>query len=105
MIQVNNKNFVDEIMNFKGVVVADFYADWCGPCKMLSPLMDQMNSENKNENVKFVKIDVDVNQELAVQFEVMSIPTVIFFKDGKKVIQKVGVSDKKEYDETIKSTL
>lgn len=105
MIQVNSKNFVDEVTNFKGAVVADFYAEWCGPCKMLSPLMDQMSKENKDSNVKFVKINVDQEQELAGQYGVMSIPTVIFFKDGKKVSQRVGVSQKNEYEDSIKKTL
>jgi thioredoxin 1 len=105
MIQVNEKNFKDEVINFKGAVVADFYADWCGPCKMLSPLMDQMSKDNKDKNVKFIKINVDENQELAGQFGVMSIPTVIFFKDGKKVSQKIGVAQKNEYEESIKKVL
>lgn len=105
MIQVNSKNFKDEVTNFKGAVVADFYADWCGPCKMLSPLMDQMSKENKDSHVKFVKINVDQEQELAGQYGVMSIPTVIFFKDGKKVSQKVGVAQKADYEDSIKKTL
>ena len=102
MIQANEKNFVDEVVNFKGVVVADFYADWCGPCKMLSPLMEEMSKDNKDSNVKFVKISVDHEQELAGKYEIMSIPTVIFFKDGKKVLQSVGVLQKWEYEESIK---
>lgn len=104
MIQVTSKNFTDEVSNFKGVVVADFYADWCGPCKMLSPLMEQMSKDNKDENVKFVKINVDQEQELAGQYGVMSIPTVIFFKDGKKISQRVGVSQRSEYEDSIKKT-
>lgn len=105
MIQVTSKNFKEEVSNFKGAIVADFYAEWCGPCKMLSPLMDQMSKENKDSNVKFVKINVDQEQELAGQYGVMSIPTVIFFKDGKKVSQRVGVSQKNEYEDSIKKTL
>lgn len=105
MIQVTSKNFKDEVSNFNGAVVADFYADWCGPCKMLSPLMDQMSKENKDTNVKFIKINVDQEQELAGHYGVMSIPTVIFFKDGKKVSQRVGVSQKSEYEDSIKKAL
>jgi thioredoxin 1 len=105
MIQVTSKSFVDEVGNFKGAVVADFYADWCNPCKMLSPLMEQMSKDNKDPNVKFIKINVDQEQELAGQYGVMSIPTVIFFKDGKKVSQRVGVSQKSEYEDSIKKTL
>jgi thioredoxin 1 len=105
MIQVTSKNFKDEVSNFKGVVMADFYADWCGPCKMLSPLLHEMSAENKDTHVKFVKINVDQEQELAGQFGVMSIPTVIFFKDGKKVMQRVGVSQKSDYEEGIKKAI
>ena len=105
MIQVTSKNFKEEVSNFKGAIVADFYADWCGPCKMLSPLMEQMSIDNKDSNVKFIKINVDQEQELAGEYGVMSIPTVIFFKDGKKVSQRVGVSQKSEYEDSIKKTL
>jgi len=105
MIQVDNKNFQNEVANFKGIVVADFYADWCGPCKMLSPLMDQMSKSNTNSHVKFIKINVDQEHELAGQYGVMSIPTVIFFKDGKKVSQRIGVMQKSDYEESIKNTL
>jgi len=97
MIQINQDNFENEVKNFKGVVVADFYADWCGPCRMLSPLMEQMSGENNDESVKFVKVNVDQNQELSGSFGVMSIPTVIFFKDGKYVGEQVGVASKDFY--------
>lgn len=97
MKQVNTGNFKDEVVNFKGVVVADFFAKWCNPCKILSPLLEGMDKNNKDAAVKFVKIDVDEEQELAGLFGVMSIPTVIFFKDGKVVNQRVGVSSVEDY--------
>jgi len=59
MIQVTNNNFASEVTNYKGVVVADFYADWCGPCKMLGPLLHEMSDSNKDSEVKFAKINVD----------------------------------------------
>ena len=105
MIQVTSKNFKEEVNNFKGAIVADFYADWCGPCKILSPLMEEMSKNNKDSNVKFIKINVDQEQELAGEYEVMSIPTVIFFKDGKKVSQRIGVSQKSEYEDSVKKAL
>lgn len=97
MINVTKSNFDSEVTNFKGVVLADFYADWCGPCKMLGPLLHEMSDANKNPGVKFVKINVDADQELAAEYDIMSIPTVIFFKDGKKVSQKIGLADKSDY--------
>jgi len=101
MIQVTNNNFGSEVTNYKGVVVADFYADWCGPCKMLGPLLHEMSDSNKDVEVKFAKINVDSEQDLAQQYDIMSIPTVVFFKDGKKVTQMIGLADKKDYQATI----
>jgi len=104
MIQVTNNNFASEVTNYKGVVVADFYADWCGPCKMLGPLLHEMSDSNKDSEVKFAKINVDSEQDLAQQFDIMSIPTVVFFKNGKKVTQMIGLADKKDYQATIEKT-
>ncbi len=101
MKQIHKDNFKSEVVEFKGVVIADFYADWCGPCKILSPLMENLDEKNKDKGMKFVKINVDEEQELAGLFGVMSIPTVIVFKDGKLVNQRVGVSSKEEYENLI----
>ena len=105
MIQVNKNSFRDEVIDFKGVVVADFYADWCAPCKILSPLLEEMSKEKKNKAIKFIKVNVDQNQELAGMFGIMSIPTVILFKDGKRVTQRIGVSQKADYEELIKKAI
>ncbi len=104
MIQITKNNFDSEVANFKGVVLADFYADWCGPCKMLGPLLHEMSASNKDPDVKYVKINVDSEQELAQEYDIMSIPTVIFFKDGKKVTQQIGIADKSEYESIIAKT-
>lgn len=69
-------------MNASRPVVVDFYADWCGPCKMVSPILDQLSQQYAGK-VEFVKIDTDVNQDLALKFGIMSIPTVMFFSKGK----------------------
>lgn len=105
MKQINKDSFKSEVTDFKGVVIADFYADWCAPCRMLSPLMEEMDRENKDSTVKFVKVNVDEEQELSMAFNVMSIPTVIFFKDGKKVNDRIGVSSKADYSQLIKSSI
>ena len=102
MKRISQKDFKQEVSDFKGIVVADFYADWCGPCKMLGPLMEHLSAENKDAGVKFVKVNVDENQDLASQFDVMSIPTVIFFKDGEMIEQKIGLQEKGDYEEGIK---
>ena len=92
-------NFDEEIKS--GIVVVDFFATWCGPCKMLSPVMDEVESEITD--VKFLKIDVDKEVELAIRFSVMSIPTIIVFKDGKIMSQHVGFMTKDEIIEMINS--
>lgn len=79
-------NFKEEIKN--GVVLVDFFATWCGPCKMLGPVLEQVESENKD--VKFLKLNVDEEEELAREYGVMTIPTLILFKDGEIVKQNTG---------------
>ena len=91
----NEENFENEVLNSKGNVIVDFYADWCGPCKMMSPIIDQIAEENI-ENLKVGKVNVDDNQELAIKYNVMSIPTIMIFKDGNLAKTFVGVTDKDE---------
>jgi thioredoxin 1 len=74
--------FQNEVVKSSQPVVVDFYADWCGPCKMIEPVVHSLADEYKGK-VKFVKVDTDTNQELAAQFGIMSIPTVMFFAKGK----------------------
>lgn len=94
IIQVNNENFKNEVLNSDKTVLIDFYANWCGPCKMLSPVVEQFTSEN--ENVKVVKINVDDEQDLAVQYGVMSIPTLVVIKNGQELNRSVGIVSKND---------
>ena len=94
VLKITNQNFEDEIINAKTTAIVDFYADWCMPCKMMSPIIDEIAEEN--ENIKVGKINVDENQELAMKYNVMSIPTIIIFKDGKIHKQFVGVTSKQD---------
>src|SRR3989344_5346670 len=89
------KNFIS-----KGNVIVDFYADWCGPCKIISPIVEQLAKEIKD--VKFGKLDVDTENEVAQEYDVMSIPTLIFFKNGKQVERIVGAMSKEELESVIK---
>ena len=98
------KNLTSEDFNEftkSGVSVIDFYTDWCGPCKIISPIIEQIAKEMKG--VKFAKMDVDKEQELARRFEVMSIPTLIFLKNGEQVDMIVGVISKEEIVKRIKN--
>lgn len=92
---LNEENFENEVLKFDGVVLVDFYADWCGPCKMMAPIVNGIAEENI-PNVKVGKVNVDDNQGLAQKYNVMSIPTLIVFKNGNPVKGFVGVTDKEE---------
>jgi len=98
--KVTQDDFKSEVLDHKGTVFVDFYADWCGPCKVTSPLIDEISEEKKD--MKFVKVDVDQNSNLASQYSVFSIPTFIIFKDGKPVNQFVGAMGKESFLEEIK---
>ena len=91
-LKITKDNFRAEVLEAKGTVLVDFWASWCGPCKMIGPIIDQIAEERGD--VKVGKINVDEEQELAVQFKVMSIPTLMVFKDGKVVNQSLGAKPK-----------
>lgn len=93
IIEIKNMaEFEKEAINEEGTVVIDFYATWCRPCKIMTPIIEEIANENKN--VKFVKIDIDKNEELAIKYNVMSIPTIIIMKNGEVAKTFVGVTDK-----------
>ena len=83
ILKVTSENFESEVLQSDKTVLIDFYADWCGPCKMLSPIVDEVAEENTD--IKVVKINVDNAQDLAMKYQVMSIPTLVVIKDGKEV--------------------
>ncbi len=88
---VTDQTFVTETS--EGLVLADFWAPWCGPCKMIAPVLEEIDAELDGK-IKIVKLDVDENQETAVKFGVMSIPTLILFKDGEVVDKVIGFQPK-----------
>ena len=94
IIKVNGQNFEEEVIKSEKPVLIDFYADWCGPCKMLSPIIDEIAEENSK--IKVVKVNVDDSQDLAMKYQVMSIPTLVVIKNGEEVNRSVGLIDKSQ---------
>lgn len=89
------KSNFNTIIKSETPVLVDFYADWCGPCKMLAPILKQVKSELK-DNIKVIKIDVDKNQNLATQYQVRGVPTMILFKNNQPVWRQSGVLQKQD---------
>ena len=94
VLNITKDNFQKEIIESEKTVLLDFWAGWCGPCRMLSPIVDEIAGER--EDIKVAKIYVDEQQELAAAFQVMSIPTLVVMKDGKIVSKTMGVRPKKQ---------
>ena len=101
VLNVTSENYENEVLKSDKKVLIDFYADWCGPCKMMSPIIDEIAEEMK-ETIKVGKVNVDENQDLAMEYGVMSIPTVIILKNGEVQKTFIGVTDKEKIIEFLK---
>lgn len=103
VLELTDKDF-DKTIKSNPVVVVDFWAPWCGPCRAMAPIYDEVAEELKDKSVLFTKINLDENSQAPSQYGVMSIPTLIIFKNGKPAEQMIGVQDKKGLKDKI-STL
>jgi len=104
LIAVTDASFGNEVEQFKGLAIVDFWATWCGPCHMVAPIMEQIAGEYDGK-VKVTKLDVDANQRTAMRFNVRSIPSILFFKDGRHVDTLVGAYPKPVFEQKIKQHL
>ena len=102
--QIKDDEFESEVINSNLPVLVDFWAEWCGPCRMLTPILEQLSEEMKDK-VKIVKMNIDDNPETPSKFGVSGIPTMILFKDGKQLAVKVGVQPKNTLQDWINTTV
>ena len=99
-IEVTAQNFDEEVLNYKGKVLVDFWAEWCGPCMMLGPIIEEVSEEV--DDVKFCKVNCDEARDVALQFGIMTIPNLIVFENGEQVNQSIGYIEKENVLKLIK---
>lgn len=99
VLEVNDGNFESEVIDSEKPVIVDFWAEWCGPCRMVTPVIEEIANEH-SEKVKVTKLNVDDNRETAAKYRIMSIPTVILFKNGEIETQVVGARSKADYEQS-----
>ncbi len=100
VLEISKDNFEDEVLNSKQKVLVDFNAGWCGPCKVLKPIFEEV--AESNNDIKFASVDIDNEEELAEQYDVSSIPCLVLFEEGKEVERKVGFISKSDIEKMIK---
>ena len=103
-IDLNSSNFNEEITNTDKLVLIEFFATWCGPCKMLSPIISEIANEHLT-SIKVCKVNVDENQDLALKYNIVSVPTLLFLKDGEIIKSSIGFCSKSELESIINDLL
>jgi thioredoxin 1 len=102
---INEQNFEAEVLKSDQLVLVDIWAEWCGPCKIMLPVMEELVKDNEGKNVKIGKMNIDENQITTQKYGVMSIPTFLFFKDGEVVKQSIGAQSKDDLQKVIDENL
>ncbi|TMM08931.1 MAG: thioredoxin [Actinobacteria bacterium] len=103
IIEVTDANFTAEVLESETPVLVDFWAEWCGPCRVVAPILEEINEER--DNLRIVKLDVDHNQETAARYDVMSIPTLIVFRNGEVATKIIGALPKKRLVQELEPAL
>jgi len=103
-LEITDSNFEELVLNSEHPVMVDFWAEWCGPCRMVGPIVEELSSDYEGKAV-VGKLDVDTNQQYAAKYGVRNIPTILFFKGGELVERKVGVAPKENYAEVLDNLL
>lgn len=101
LVDINTQEFQEKVLKSKSPVLVDFWAPWCGPCRMAEPVLEEL-SESYKGKVDFLKVNVDENSDLASNYGVMSIPTTILFKDGREVSRQIGFAGKEGFENLLK---
>jgi len=99
--EITDANFADEVGKGEGLYMVDFWAEWCGPCRMIAPTVDELADEYQDKGLKVGKLNVDLNPQTSVKFAVRSIPAVLFFKGGELVDQVVGAGPRAMYENKV----
>ena len=105
IVEITDQNFTEEVDSQAGLSMVDFWAAWCGPCRLVAPIVEKLAEDYAEEGLRVGKLDVDQNQEIASRFGVRSIPTILFFKDGELVDQVIGLVPRTQLEELIQKHL
>ena len=104
MVEINGNNFHEEVLGSKGIVLVDFWAPWCVPCKIIAPAVEKIADEMKG-SIKVTKVNVDEAPEVATEMAILNIPTLVLFKEGKELVRIVGVNSKEAIENKIKALI
>ena len=104
IVQLNAMNWNDIVLNSDMPVLIDFWAEWCGPCRIVGPIVEQL-AQSLEGKVKVFKLNVDQNQEIAMKYNVQSIPSLVLFKNGKEIARTIGLSPKEKYEKFVNYAL
>ena len=105
VLNISDSDFDEKVLNDKNIVLCDFWAEWCGPCKQISPILEELSEELQENKITIAKVNIDENPETPSKYGIMSIPTLLLFKEGKLVSTQVGLQQKNELKSSIETYL